>query len=568
MIMETDAELAADAEWISISTPDEPESMADRVRRVDADIGDIADYYRVAVSPTHRDALQRYYAKELIKLSLIKFDNLNQQDRADYLLLRNHLQRSASRLQAEWEIVLELRPLMPFANDIIAVSEARERVDLVSAESTAQHLENAAKLIRRTTECIKDGQLTTSKVNANKLAQYAQNLIIAIDELTTFYNTYDPLFDWWASKPAQDAKAALDAYIETVSSVLIGISSEDSDEIIGQPIGREALLNELKTEMITYTPEELLDIAKDVFSWCEDQMKLASKDLGFGNDWKAALAHVKKQTVEPGKYPHFVKQLAREGADFIERHDLLTVPPIAKSTYRVLMMGAEQQKVAPFFLGGPGILVAYPTVDMPHELKQMVMRGNNKHFARATAFHELIPGHKMQEYATRRYNTHRTLFSTAFWTEGWALYWELLFWDRGDFFTSPEDKIGTLFWRMHRCARIIFSLRFHLGEMTPQECVDLLVDMVGHERSTAEGEVRRSFNGEWSPLYQCGYMLGALQLWALRGEVLSSGRLSEKQFHDTVLRNGNMPIELVRAVLLDKQLTADYKPHWKWYKKI
>ena len=65
-----------------------------------------------------------------------------------------------------------------------------------------------------------------------------------------------------------------------------------------------------------------------------------------------------------------------------------------------------------------------------------------------------------------------------FWTEGWALYREMLLWDLG-FAKTPEDRMGFLFWRMHRCTRIIFSLGYHLGKMTPQECVDLLVDVVG-----------------------------------------------------------------------------------------
>ncbi len=68
---------------------------------------------------------------------------------------------------------------------------------------------------------------------------------------------------------------------------------------------------------------------------------------------------------------------------------------------------------------------------------------------------------------TSRYKTYRRLFSTPFWGEGWALYWELLLWDKG-FARSPENRVGMLFWRMHRCARIIFSLSFHLEKMTPQ----------------------------------------------------------------------------------------------------
>ena len=81
--------------------------------------------------------------------------------------------------------------------------------------------------------------------------------------------------------------------------------------------------------------------------------------------------------------------------------------------------------------------------------------------------------------------------------------------------------MGMLFWRMHRAARIIFSLKFHLGEWTPQQCIDFLVDAVGHERASATGEVRRSFNGSYSPLYQAGYLLGGMQLRALHTELVS-----------------------------------------------
>src|ERR1700720_3126298 len=89
---------------------------------------------------------------------------------------------------------------------------------------------------------------------------------------------------------------------------------------------------------------------------------------------------------------------------------------------------------------------------------------------------------------------------------------------------TPEERAGMLFWRMHRCARIIFSLRFHLGLWTPQQCVDFLVVSVGHEVDNATAEVRRSFNGSVGPLYQCAYMLGALQFQALHKELVESGK--------------------------------------------
>jgi uncharacterized protein (DUF885 family) len=155
-------------------------------------------------------------------------------------------------------------------------------------------------------------------------------------------------------------------------------------------------------------------------------------------------------------------------------------------------------------------------------------------------------------------------YHTAFWTEGWALYWEFILWDLG-FPQSPEDRIGMLFWRMHRCARIIFSLNYHLGKWTPKQCIDFLVERVGHERANAEGEVRRSFTGNYGPLYQLAYMTGAFQFYQLKKELVDSGKMSYKEFHDAVMRQNNMPVEMVRALLTDQPLHPEYKTSWKFY---
>jgi uncharacterized protein (DUF885 family) len=158
---------------------------------------------------------------------------------------------------------------------------------------------------------------------------------------------------------------------------------------------------------------------------------------------------------------------------------------------------------------------------------------------------------------------HRQEFRTPFWMEGWALYWEMRLWDL-DFPQSPEDRVGMLFWRSHRAARIIFSLRFHMGTMTPDDAIDLLVNRVGHERANATAEVRRSFNGSYPPLYQIAYMIGGLQFRALRHELVTSGRMTERVFHDAILQGGAMPVELVRARLMGTRLERGWKPSWRF----
>jgi len=240
------------------------------------------------------------------------------------------------------------------------------------------------------------------------------------------------------------------------------------------------------------------------------------------------------------------------------------VPPLAKEVWRMNMLSPDAQRTSPFFLGGESILVSYPTDSMTDEEKRMSMRGNNRHFCRATVHHEVIPGHHLQGFMNDRWFTYRGPFGTPFWTEGWALWWEMLLYQRG-FFATPEDKVGSLFWRMHRCARIQFSLGFHLGRMTPEQCIDYLVDKVGHERENAEAEVRRSFNGEYGPLYQLAYMMGALQFRAMHTELVDSGKMSDRVFHDAILMSGTMPIELVRARLEKLPLTRETKTSWRFY---
>ncbi len=241
----------------------------------------------------------------------------------------------------------------------------------------------------------------------------------------------------------------------------------------------------------------------------------------------------------------------------------MTIPPLAQEVWRLEMLSPEAQKTSPFFLGGEAILVSFPTDAMAHEDKLMSLRGNNRHFARATVHHELIPGHHLQWFMNERYMRYRGRFSTPFWTEGWALYWEMRFWDLG-FARSPEDRIGMLFWRMHRCARILFSLGFHLGQMTPEQSIDLLVERVGHERANATAEVRRSFNGDYPPLYQIAYMIGALQFRGLYEELVKSGQIGERAFHDAILQGGNMPIEFVRARLAGVAPERGRPPSWRF----
>ncbi|KAK6217144.1 X-Pro dipeptidyl-peptidase [Colletotrichum tabaci] len=588
-----------DGDWIHLhaAKQHEPaaanlESMTERIVRITEDERDLTDFYNIKCSPTRSRRLEKFYNDELESLFKAPFDTFSQEDKVDFLLLRNYLRRNIRVLLLDRKRDGQLAPVLPFAQALVDICEARQNMAPIDSKKTAMILNETVKRIATTTRAIQGNEIQAADSTFSRAMSTIDQLRGHVDEFYGFYAPYDPLFPWWCSVPKQQLDDALGGLRGAIDARLTQKNGSGSIRAAVEPIGRDGLLNELEAEMIPYTPEELLKLAREQYDWCEREMKKASRsirrdrvsavpaaaeghgtsdtsgledaDTGFGDDWKAAMEYVKNSYVEPGQQPQMVRRLALEGIAFVKKHDLVTVPEVAE-TWRMFMISAEQQKESPFFLGGPSFWVSYPTPAMDHDLKMMVMRGNNPHFSRATAFHELIPGHRLQLFMGRRHRPHRELFSTPFFVEGWAMYWEYVFWNRGDFFVSAEDKIGTLFWRMHRCARIIFSLKYHLGEMTPQQCVDMLVDWVGHERSNAEGEVTRSFGGDYSPLYQAGYMLGALQMHGLREEVLTKAVMGEKELHDRILRANTMPIELLRALLLNQSLSPEQTSKWRFY---
>jgi uncharacterized protein (DUF885 family) len=516
----------------------------------------------VPYSPVRRERLRDFYRGWQGSLPALDFDALNQEGRIDYVLLRTQLAFELEMLDQEASADAEMAPLVPFARAIGELQEARRDRKDVDARAAAATLDAVADALEPLTVTLRDRGAPAPAVKgvvAERAAQHTEDLRRTLRGWHGFYDGYDPLFTWWVAKPYARLDEALQAHAAAIRSRYVS----DDGLVVGDPIGEDGLRAHLAHEMIPYSAEELIRIAEAEFAWMEEARLEASREMGFGDDWRAALEAVKDLAVEPGRKPAVVRELEEQSVDFVEERDWISIPRLAQEIWRMEMMSPERQLTSPFFLGGEVIQISYPTDDMEHDDKLMSMRGNNPHFNRATVHHELIPGHHLQGFMTSRFNDHRGVFSTPFWGEGWSLYWEMILWEN-DFPRGPEDRLGMLFWRMHRAARIIFSLSFHLERMTPQEAVDFLVDRVGHERANAEAEVRRSFAGDYSPLYQVAYMIGGMQFRALHREFVESGRMTDRGFHDAILQGGRMPVEMARARLLGEPLTRDRGTLWRF----
>jgi uncharacterized protein (DUF885 family) len=577
--------------------------LRDAVPRYTADRQLLLRFHNVQGSAMRIAAQENFADGWLQALARLDFDRLSQEAKVDYILLANRIKADRQQATAEARLVQQLSPLVPFAQDMAALQEARQRTEFVAADAAVQAIDALTARVKSAHAALTGGSVRGSNIEMAEAAGQVDALRTALGDWFNFYRGYDPSFTATAPSPYQALNAALDEYVALLRSragnaAAVTFSGRGGPEqtgrgggrgggqnpggrgaapdvaqplvlgepITGTPAGRETLLALLEREMIVYTPEQLIEIGNREYAWTENEMKKASRDMGFGDNWRAALEKVKNAYVAPGGQPALVRNLALQAERFIRERDLLTVPPIVTDTWRMQMMSPQTMRTAPFFLGGESIQVSYPVVGMSEELATMIMKGNGPHLSHATVFHELIPGHGLQGYMAQRYNQHRSLFSTPFYGEGWALYLEMLMWDLG-FHATPEDRIGALFWRMHRAARIVFTMNWQMGRWTPEQCVEFLVSN-GHERYTAEGEVRGHIRNS-PPLYQISYLMGALQLWSIYQDVVVQQKaMTAKQFNDRVLRGGSMPIEMVRALLTGQKLTRDYRAQWKFYGEV
>lgn len=569
--------------------PTATSELRDLIDRFDNDRQAIQRFYTIPGSSTRRARMNTFYQTWLQKLPSIRFDTLSREGQLDYVLLRNKIEYEIALLGREERVRRQATELVPFFDEVAGLQEDRQRLTFIGADAAATTIRALDAKVQAARDAVTRGAFAPAAV-AVRAAEQIDTLNGALGQWFAFYNGYDPAFTAQVPPLHKALTQSLTAYAATLREKLGGLPAgagalagqnpdggrggrgggvaanvrSNEGPIVGDPIGRDGLLEDLRGEMIAYTPEQLIEIGNREYAWTEAEMKKASREMGFGDDWMKALEKVKGVHVPRGEQPQLIRNLALEAINFISSRDLLTIPPLAIDQWRMNMMTPQAMRVNPFFTGGESIQVSYPTDAMSEEDSRMVMRGNGPHLSRATVHHELIPGHSLQGFMAARYNSHRAPFRTPFLTEGWALYWEMLLWDLG-FPRSPEDRVGMLFWRMHRAARILFSLNFHLGKWTPQQCVDFLVDRVGHERFTAEGEVRRSFNGSYSPLYQVAYLMGALQIRSMMRELVDSKKMTLKQFHDAFLREGVMPVEMMRAALTAQPLTRDYAARWKYY---
>jgi uncharacterized protein (DUF885 family) len=234
-------------------------------------------------------------------------------------------------------------------------------------------------------------------------------------------------------------------------------------------------------------------------------------------------------------------------------HDLVTVPEderidvIATPEYlRNVLPFAAYFEPAAFDPSPKGIYVVTPSVDGDPN----AMREHNFSSISNTSIHEAYPGHHLQLDTARRHpSLTRMLADAPEFVEGWGMYSELMMREQG-FDADARFRLAMHTDAIWRACRIILDVRMHRGELTIDQATDFLVEHTSFERPNAHAEVQWY---SYRPTYPLSYLLGRTLLLGLRAdeERRLGDRFSLKGFHDSLLRNGSLPISFHRRLLRD-----------------
>jgi uncharacterized protein (DUF885 family) len=223
-----------------------------------------------------------------------------------------------------------------------------------------------------------------------------------------------------------------------------------------------------------------------------------------------------------------------------ERIDVVETPEYLRN----VLPFAAYFEPATFDRDPKGIYVVTPSVDGDAN----AMREHNFGSISNTSIHEAYPGHHLQLDTARRHPSLTRLMADApEFVEGWGMYSELMMREHG-FDDDPPFRVVMHTDAIWRACRIILDVRMHRGEVTIDEAIDFMVEHTSFERANATAEVRWY---TYRPTYPMSYLLGRTLLLKLRADEQRrlGGAFSLKSFHDTLLRNGSLPISFHRRLL-------------------
>ena len=166
----------------------------------------------------------------------------------------------------------------------------------------------------------------------------------------------------------------------------------------------------------------------------------------------------------------------------------------------------------------------------------------------ALSLHEAVPGHHLQlaiQQELEGFPDFRRFSGFTAFVEGWALYAERLGLEVG-FYEDPYSDFGRLTYEMWRACRLVVDPGMHYLGWSRQQAIDFMAENTALSLHNITTEVDRYIT--W-PGQAVAYKTGELQIRELRerAETELGDRFDVREFHDVVLREGAVPLDMLAA---------------------
>jgi hypothetical protein len=326
-------------------------------------------------------------------------------------------------------------------------------------------------------------------------------------------------------------------------------------------LGRKAFEHRLQlAEGITVGTDRLLAIALRELTRTQDEFRRVASRLN-GGDPLAAWQKAKEDHPPAGQLVSAVREQLEEIQTFVTRERIVTVPngasvAVAPTPRFYRWTSASMWTPGPFETRAQRAFYYITDVDpsWPPERQSEHLRDFNYAALWAITIHEVFPGHFLHYQHLRNVNAKlrkSILFSSTAFVEGWAHYCEQMVLDEGFRKSDTVIRLGQLAEALLRLCRFVVGIRLHCEDMSVEQGVRFFREEAFLEEVSARREAER---GTFDPDYVL-YSAGKLMLLKLREDykARAGAKYSLREFHDTLLANGTVPIWLHRALLLGEQ---------------
>jgi uncharacterized protein (DUF885 family) len=344
-------------------------------------------------------------------------------------------------------------------------------------------------------------------------------------------------------------------YQALISELLRLQSIADNDNGVWDlPDGEAYYANRIKNwTTVKRTPEELHELGLAEVARIRAEMQGIMKEVGFEGDLAAFFEYVRTNpenyydNTDEGRAEYIRDATALIEGIYDIADDYFNVLPTAPLEVRRVEPWREAASSTAFY-NRPSPDGSRPGI---YYINQQNMNAVQKHIMNSLAYHEGAPGHHFQiaiQQELQGIPRFRLYGGYSAYSEGWALYSELLAYEAGLYEGMPMRNFGRLAEEMKRAVRLVVDTGMHYKRWPLEQSIEYMTANTPMATADIERQIKRYYV---LPGQALSYKVGMLTILELRERARE--QLGEafdiREFHDAVLKNGAVPMQVLEEVI-------------------